>query len=74
MALLPTIIDLGGVTPLGWFELTATMLIVLIAIDLAWVLLASRARRLLKSPKAVRLANRDSAGAMAGAATAIASK
>ena len=36
LALLPTIIDLGSVTMLGWAELTVTMAIVLIAIDLAW--------------------------------------
>ena len=56
LALLPTIIDLGGLTVWGWGELVAVMLVVLIAIDAAWVLMAARARRLLKSPRAVRLA------------------
>ena len=37
-------------------------------------LLAARARRLLRSPRAVRLVNRASASAMAGAAAAIAAK
>jgi threonine/homoserine/homoserine lactone efflux protein len=50
------------------------MLVVLAGIDLAWALLAARARRLLRSPRAVRLANRTSASAMAGAAAAIAAK
>ena len=74
VALLPAIIDLGAVTLVGWAELVATMFIVLVAIDLAWVFLASRARLFLKSPRAVRLANRLSAGTMAGAAAAIATR
>ncbi len=74
LALLPTIIDMQRLTVVGWAELTATMLVVLIAIDLAWVFLAARARQLLKSPFAVRVANRCCAGMMAGAATAIATR
>lgn len=74
MALLPTIIDLHQLTLLGWAELTATMVLVLIVVDVAWVILAVRARRLLTSPRAVRIANRCSAGIMAGAASAIASR
>lgn len=74
LALLPTIIDLGRVTILGWVELTATMLAVLIFIDVSWALAASQARRFLKSARAMRIANRVSATAMGGAAVAIASR
>lgn len=74
VALLPAIIDLGAVTLVGWAELVATMFVVLVAIDLAWVFLAARARLFLKSPRAVRIANRVSAGTMAGAAAAIAAR
>lgn len=74
LALLPTIIDLGAVTLLGWAELTLTMALVLIAIDLAWVFAAAQARRLLKSQRAMRIANRVSATTMAGAAAAIAAR
>ncbi|MCF3639009.1 LysE family translocator [Rhizobium sp. TRM95111] len=74
VALLPAIVDLGAVTVLGWAELVATMFVVLVVIDLAWVLLAARARRFLKSPRAVRIANRIGAGTMAGAAAAIATR
>ncbi|MGB5869590.1 MAG: LysE family translocator [Albidovulum sp.] len=74
LALLPTIVDLGHLTMLGWLELTGTMLLVLVVTDLTWVLLATRARLFLKSPRAVRMANRLSAGMMAGAATAIATR
>ncbi|KQZ14838.1 MULTISPECIES: LysE family translocator [unclassified Mesorhizobium] len=74
LALLPTIIDLASVTVVGWLELTLTMAIVLIAIDLTWGLAAAQARRLLRSPRAMRIANRISAGTMAGAAAAIAAR
>lgn len=74
MALLPTLIDLRQVNVLGWAELTATMVAVLAAVDLAWTLLAANARRLLTSAKAVRNASRTSASMMAGAAAMIASR
>lgn len=74
IALLPTIIDLNAVTVAGWAELVAVMFAVLMAIDLAWVLLASKARLFLKSSRAMTYANRTSAGLMAGAAVAIAAK
>jgi threonine/homoserine/homoserine lactone efflux protein len=74
LALLPTIIDLATVTLTGWLELALTMVAVLVAIDLGWALAAAQARKLLKSPRAVRIANRISAGTMAGAAAAIAAR
>ncbi|MBZ9789572.1 LysE family translocator [Rhizobium sp. 3T7] len=72
MALLPSIIDIRAVTIVGWAELVATMFLVLIVIDISWALLAAKARGFLKSRRAVRVANRASAGTMAGAAMAIA--
>lgn len=74
LALLPTIIDLGSVTLLGWIELTATMVAVLVLIDLTWAGTAAQARRLLGSRRAVRAVNRMSAATMAGAAAAIAAR
>jgi threonine/homoserine/homoserine lactone efflux protein len=74
MALLPTIIDLAHLSVSDWLELTATMLTVLVLIDLAWVLMAAKARTLFISPRAMRLANRSSAGLMAGAAAGIAAR
>jgi threonine/homoserine/homoserine lactone efflux protein len=74
LALLPTIVDLARVTILGWLELTMVMAAVLIVIDLAWVVAAVQARRLLRSARAVRIANRLGAGAMAGAVVAIAAR
>lgn len=74
VALLPTIIDLESVSTLGWIELTATMVIVLAAIDIGYIVLATHARRVFRSPRAMRLANRLSAGIMGTAAAVIASR
>jgi threonine/homoserine/homoserine lactone efflux protein len=74
LALLPTIIDLSRVGTVAWVELTLTMLFVLMTVDFGWALLASRARTLLTSRRAVRIANRTSATMMAGAAAAIATR
>jgi threonine/homoserine/homoserine lactone efflux protein len=72
LALLPTIVDLNGVGVAAWIELTAVTLLVLMSVDFAWALLAVRARSLLTSRKAVKIANRTSATMMAGAAAVIA--
>jgi threonine/homoserine/homoserine lactone efflux protein len=74
LAVVPTMLDLSRLTVGAWAELTLTMLIVLIAIDLGWALTAARARRLLKNRRAVRMANRTSAVVMVGAAAAIAAE
>ena len=74
MAFLPSIIDLAKVTPFIWMELTLTLGFALMAGDLLWVLLASQARRWLKSPRAMKIANRTSATVMTGAAAAIAAQ
>lgn len=74
VALLPTIIDLNAVTLTGWAELVVVMLAVLIIVDFAWVLFAAKARTFLRSPRAVKIANRTSASLMAGAAAAVAAK
>ncbi len=72
LALLPAIVDLANVTMTGWLELVAVMVLVLAAVDIAWAVGAMQARRLLKSERAVRLANRFSASMMASAAAAMA--
>jgi threonine/homoserine/homoserine lactone efflux protein len=50
------------------------MLAVLIMIDLLWVFLAARARKLFASPRALRAVNRCSSGLLAGAAAGIAAR
>jgi threonine/homoserine/homoserine lactone efflux protein len=74
LALLPTLVDLSRVTVFAWFELTLTALAVLITVDLAWTLLAARARKLLMGRRAAKIANRASATVMVGAAAAIATR
>ncbi|MFM0208106.1 LysE family translocator [Paraburkholderia sediminicola] len=74
LALLPTIVDLSRIGTVAWFELTLTMLIVLMAVDFGWALLATRARKLLSTRRAVRITNRASATVMAGVAAAIATR
>ena len=74
LALLPTIIDVSRIGTVAWFELTLTMLLVLMAVDFGWALLATRARKLLTTRRAVKIANRASAPMMAGVAAAIATR
>ena len=74
LAVVPSLLDLGHLTLASWVELTLTMLVVLMAIDLSWAIAAARARRLLKNRRAVRTANRVSATMMVGAAAAIAAE
>jgi threonine/homoserine/homoserine lactone efflux protein len=74
VALLPTIVDLSRVGTLAWLELTLTMFAVLMTVDFVWALAAVKARALLKSRRAVRIANRASATMMASAAAAIATR
>ena len=72
LALLPTLIDLGSVGFADWASISVTLVFVLAAIDLSYVIMAAGARTLMRSPRAVRIANRTSAVAMGGAAIAIA--
>jgi threonine/homoserine/homoserine lactone efflux protein len=74
LALLPTIIDLAGITLVGWLELAATMLVILAAIDLGYIALAARARLLLRSPRVLRIVNRTSATVLGGAAATLATQ
>lgn len=72
LALLPTVVQLETLSLAGFLELAAVIVIVLPAIVSAYVLAAVRARRMLQSPRALRLLNRGGATVMAGAAVAVA--
>jgi threonine/homoserine/homoserine lactone efflux protein len=74
LALLPSIINLKMLTLTGFAALLLTMMTVLAGVDLAWVLLAHSARRLIRSRKGVKVVNRLGAAAMGGAAVAIAAR
>jgi threonine/homoserine/homoserine lactone efflux protein len=72
LALLPTVLQLDRLSVAGFVEIAAVIAVVLPAVLGAYVLAASRARRLLQNPRAVTLVNRSGATVMAGAAIAVA--
>jgi threonine/homoserine/homoserine lactone efflux protein len=74
LALLPTLIDIKGISGIGIAELAGVALLVMMAVDLTWAWFAAWARTWLRSPKAIRIANRTSAAAMTGAALVIATR
>ena len=74
LALLPSLIDVSSFHLGHWAIVCLVALGVLMLVDLSWVVLASRVRHLIRTPRAVRVANRISAGAMTGAAIAIATR
>ena len=74
LALLPSLIDVSSFHPGQWAVVCLVALAVLVTVDLSWVALANRVRHVIRTPRAVRIANRISAGAMTGAAVAIATR
>lgn len=72
LALLPTVVPLDQpITVLGFAELTAIVIVVLLIIGLAYAGLAAAARDLFKSSKAIRRLNRTAGVMMAGAAALV---
>lgn len=74
LALLPTIIDLRGLTPLAFAELVVMIAVILSAVLGAYALLADRARRFVANARAMRLVNRACGVAIAGAAATVAAR
>jgi threonine/homoserine/homoserine lactone efflux protein len=74
LALLPTVVEVGTLSPLGFVELAAMIVVIASGVLTAYALAAARARRLFISPQAVRLLNRGSGVVMAGAAVTIATR
>jgi threonine/homoserine/homoserine lactone efflux protein len=74
LALLPTVVKLETLTVAGFFEIASVICVVLPILLGAYAYGAARARRLLRSPRAIRMVNRGSATAMAGAAVLIATR
>ncbi len=74
VALLPSLIDVSSLGVAEWVTLPFATVACLALVDLAWMALAARSRRVLASPRAVRLTNRLGAGVMGCAAAAIAMK
>ncbi len=74
LALVPTVVNLEALTPLGFVELAVLVAVVGATVLTAYTVAAGRARRLFTSPRAIRLVNRGSSVAMAGAAAAVAAR
>ena len=74
LALVPTVVNLEALTPLGFVELAGIVAAVGATVLTAYTVAAARARRLFTSPRALRLVNRGSSVAMAGAAAAVAAR
>lgn len=74
MALLPTVVDLANLTPLGFAEMAAIVFLDLVAVGAAYAALAARARDFFRDARARRLLDRTAGTLMAGAAVAVATR
>lgn len=74
LAILPTIVDLGGLTALAFAEMSAVVIVDLVVVIGAYAALAARARRMFESAAARRRLNRVAGASMMGAAAAIAAR
>jgi threonine/homoserine/homoserine lactone efflux protein len=74
LALLPTVVNLERLNAYGHLEIAAAILVILPATLGGYVLLAARARRWLRSPRAVKIVNRGSGTLIAAAAVAVATR
>ncbi len=74
MALLPTVVDLSGLTVLGWAELVAIVFVDLLLVGAVYAGAAARAREFFRDAVARRLLDRTAGAMMAGAAVAVAAR
>jgi threonine/homoserine/homoserine lactone efflux protein len=72
LSVMPLVVDLNAVTPLVFVEMALVIAIVLSGTLGTALIMASRARDLFRSERALRRMNRGTAGVMAGTAVAIA--
>ncbi|WP_077962657.1 LysE family translocator [Ensifer adhaerens] len=72
VALVPTLIDIEAIGPRDYGLLLTATFLVLLAVLTPYMLLAARARLLLKQPKALKALNRVAASVLAGTAAYIA--
>jgi threonine/homoserine/homoserine lactone efflux protein len=72
VALVPTLIDLGAVGVAEYLVLVVTTFVVLLAVLIPYILLASRARQFLQRPRALRIVNRAAASMLGATAAYIA--
>ena len=74
VALVPTLIDIRTIGGSEYATLLATTFVVLMAVLLPYILLAAKARTLLKRPSALKILNRTAASILAGTAALIATR
>lgn len=74
LAITPTVVDLRTVTLADYGILVAITIAVLLVVLIPYLALASQARWLLKTPRALKALNRTAAAFMVGAAAAIAAR
>jgi threonine/homoserine/homoserine lactone efflux protein len=72
VALVPTLIPLAEIGAPDYAELLAVTFVVLMIVLVPYILLAAKARDLLKEPSALKLLNRTAAGVLASTAAYIA--
>ena len=74
VALVPTLIDIRRIGVPDYALLVTTTFAVLLAVLIPYILLASRARLLLKKPRMLKILNRSAASILAGTAAFIAAR
>jgi len=74
LALLPTVVHLSTLRAVDYLVIAAAIVVILPLVLGAYVLAAARTRRLFRSARAVRLLNRSTGTAMAGAAAVVATQ
>lgn len=74
VALLPTVVKLENLPPLGYVEIAAAIAVILPAILGTYVLAAARARTWFRNSRSTQLINRGTGTLMAAAAVAVAAR
>jgi threonine/homoserine/homoserine lactone efflux protein len=74
LAIMPSVVDLETLTFLGFVELALLIVTIITAVLMGYAVLATRARRFIRSPAAIRRVNRTSGAALAVAAVAVATR
>lgn len=74
LALLPAIVDLQAITLVGFAQVALLILVILPSVLMIYAVFAHAARGFFRSPRSLRLLNRVSGTAIAGAAIAIAAR
>jgi threonine/homoserine/homoserine lactone efflux protein len=74
LSIMPIVVDVQAITPTIFAQMALVITCVIGPVMMGYALLAERARRLFRSPRALKNINRGTATIMAGAATLIAAR